>query len=127
VANISTRGFVNLGDDVLFGGTIIGDGGTSNVIVRALGPSTGVPDALPDPTLELRDSNGTLLQSNDNWKVRDTGGSQQTEIEATGIPPTSEKESAIVATLPAGGYTAIVRGKALNTGVALVEIYNRGP
>ncbi len=124
VANISTRGFVNTGDNVLIGGIIVGAGGTSNVIVRALGPSVPVPGTLSDPTLELRDGSGTLLQSNDNWKIRDTGGSQQAAIEATTIPPPNDLESAIVATLPAGNYTAIVRGKGSATGVALVEAYN---
>lgn len=124
LANISTRGFVNTGDDVLIGGIIVGAGGTSNVIVRALGPSIPVSDALADPTLELHDSSGALLQSNDNWKVRDTGGSQQAAIEATTIPPSKDLESALVQTLPAGNYTAIVRGKGNTTGVALVEVYN---
>lgn len=123
-ANISARGFVNTGDNVLIGGIIIGVGGTSNVIVRALGPSLPISGALPDPTLELRDASGTLLQSNDNWKTRPDGTSQQRAIEATTIPPPNDLESAIVQTLPLGNYTAIVRGKANTTGVALVEVYN---
>ena len=125
LANISTRGNVSTGDNVLIGGIIVGAGGTSNVIVRALGPSVPVPGTLPDPTLELRDSSGTLLQSNDNWKIRDSDGtSQEAAIRATGIPPPNDLESAIVATAPAGNYTAIVRGKGTATGVALVEAYN---
>jgi acid phosphatase len=123
-ANISARGFVNTADNVLVGGIIIGAGGTSNVIVRALGPSLPVSGALPDPTLELRDTSGTLLQSNDNWKTRPDGTSQQRAIEATTIPPPNNFESAIVQTLPLGNYTAIVRGKANTSGVALVEVYN---
>ena len=121
LANISTRGFVDTVDNVLIGGFIL-SAGSSDVIVRAIGPSltgSGVLGALQDPTLELHDSNGALLASDDNWK-----DSQQTEIEATGIPPSNNLESAIVASLPSGSYTAIVRGKNDTTGVGLVEIYS---
>ena len=121
LANISTRGFVDTVDNVLIGGFILSSG-SSDVIVRAIGPSltgSGVLGALQDPTLELHDSNGALLASDDNWK-----DSQQTEIEATGIPPSNNLESAIVASLPSGSYTAIVRGKNDTTGVGLVEIYS---
>jgi hypothetical protein len=125
-ANISTRGFVDMGDNVMIGGLIVGggSGGTTRVIVRALGPSVPVADALADPTLELRDGSGTLVDSNDNWKTRPDGSSQQAEIEATGIPPTNDLESALVQTLPGGNYTAIVRGTNNTTGVGLVEVYN---
>jgi len=121
LVNISTRGFVQSGDNVMIGGFIVLNTGVpTSVIVRAIGPSlTGVPNALTDPTLELHDSNGGLVASNDNWK--DT---QQTEIIATTVPPTNDKESAIVQTLSTGPYTAIVRGKNDGTGVALVEAYN---
>ncbi len=115
------RGFVNTGDNVLIGGFII-DGGPGHVIVRAIGPSLtafGVTGALQDPTLELHDGNGVLLSSDDNWKE-----SQQAEIAATGLQPSNDLESAIVATLPPGGYTAIVRGKNDTTGVGLLEIYS---
>ena len=122
LANISTRGFVDTGSDVMIGGFILGNGGGSaNVLIRALGPSlaqAGVSGALDDPTLELHDGNGALIQSNDNWK--DT---QQTEIEATGIPPQNDLESALVATLNPAAYTAIVAGKGGLTGVGLVEVY----
>jgi len=98
------------------------------VIVRALGPSlsgAGVAGVLADPTLELHDGSGTTLATNDNWKINDqTGQSQQAEIEATTIPPTNDLESALVATLAPGNYTAIVRGKNNTTGVGLVEVYN---
>ena len=126
LANISTRGFVDTGDNVMIGGLIVGggSGGTTRVIVRALGPSVPVAGALGDPTLELRDSSGTLVDSNDNWKTRPDGSSQQLEIEATGIPPTNDLESALLQTLPAGNYTAIVRGMNGTSGVGLVEAYN---
>ncbi|CAN5606149.1 hypothetical protein BH18VER2_BH18VER2_00060 [soil metagenome] len=121
VANISTRGFVQTGDNVMIGGFIVLDTGAStSVLVRAIGPSlTGVASALADPTLELHDANGATLASNDNWQE-----SQQTEIEATGLQPTKDKESAILRTLPAGAYTAIVIGKDSSTGVGLIEAYN---
>jgi N-acetylneuraminic acid mutarotase len=127
LANISARGFVDTGDNVMIGGLIIGGGtggGTARVIVRALGPSVPVAGALGDPTLELRDSSGALVASNDNWKTRPDGSSQQAEIEATNIPPTNDLESALVQTLPPGNYTTIVRGKNSTTGVGLVEVYN---
>ncbi len=123
LANISTRGFVDTGDNVMIGGFIVGGGnGSARVIVRAIGPSLtqfGVSGALADPTLELHDGNGLTIASNDNWK--DT---QQVEIEATGIPPSNDLESAIVATLPSGAYTAVVAGKGSATGVGLVEVYD---
>jgi len=126
LANISTRGFVDLGDNVMIGGFILGNGGASaRVMIRAIGPSltaVGVPNALDDPTVELHNSNGDTIGANDNWK--DT---QQAEIEATGIPPTDDRESALVQTLAPGAYTAIVRGKNDTTGVALVEAYRLGP
>jgi plastocyanin len=121
LANISTRGFVESRDNVMIGGFILGNGtGTTNVLIRALGPSLAgqVSGVLADPILELHDENGNLVQGNDNWK--DT---QQIEIEATGIPPTDDLESAIIATLPATPHTAIVSGKDGMTGVALVEVY----
>ena len=128
VVNVSTRARVDTGDNVLFGGFIIGSAtSTSKVIVRALGPSLtafGVPGALADPTLELHDGNGMTIATNDNWKVNDLGGSQQAEVEATTLPPTNDLESALVRTLTPGGYTVIVRGKNNGTGVAVVEVYN---
>jgi hypothetical protein len=89
------------------------------VLVRAIGPSLSVAGKLADPTLELHDGNGVLLQSNDNWR---TGG-QEAEIIATGIPPSDDLESAIVRPLAAGSYTAIVRGVNGTTGIGLVEVY----
>ena len=120
LANISTRGFVDTGDNVLIGGFILGPG-SSQVIVRAIGPSLtslGVKGALQDPTLDLYDRNGLLVQSNDNWR-----SDQEAEVIATTIPPSNNLESAIVSTLTSGAYTAIVRGKNNTVGVGLVEVY----
>jgi hypothetical protein len=128
LANISTRGFVDTGDNVMIGGFIVGGGlgagatGSERVLVRAIGPSLsafGIAGALANPTLELYNSNGVVLASNDNWK-----DSQRTAIEASGLQPTNDLESALVRTIPAGAYTAIVRGAGGGTGVALVEAYN---
>jgi hypothetical protein len=103
----------------MIGGVIIGK--TSDVLLRAIGPELtqfGVSDALQDTTLELHDKDGVLITSNDDWKQ-----SQEAEIEATGIPPQDDRESAILMTLQPSSYTAIVRGKNDTTGVALVEAY----
>jgi hypothetical protein len=127
LANISTRGFVDTDDNVMIGGLIVGGGsplGNARVIVRALGPSIPVAGALGDPTLELHDGSGTLIASNDNWKTRPDGSSQQAEIEASTIPPTNDLESALVRTLQPGNYTIVVRGKNNTTGIGLVEAYH---
>jgi hypothetical protein len=110
----------------MIGGLIVGGGGggTTRVLVRALGPSVPVAGALPDPILELHDGSGALVAANDNWKTRPDGSSQQAEIEATGLQPGNDLESALSRTLPPGNYTAIVRGANNNTGVGLVETYN---
>ena len=129
-ANISTRAYVEDGDNVLIGGFII-DGAPSlakKLMIRAIGPSltqAGVVGALPDTVLEVHDGTGKVI-TNDNWKINDaTNGSQQAEIEATGIPPTNDRESALVMTLPAGqSVTAIVRGKDGAEGIGLVEVYD---
>jgi autotransporter-associated beta strand protein len=121
LANISSRGFVQTGDNVMIGGFIAGNQ-ASQVIVRALGPSLtqfGIVNALADPTLELHDANGAVIAFNDNWRDTD-----QAAIEATGIPPSNDLESAIVATLVPGNYTAIVRGQNDTSGVGLVEVYD---
>jgi hypothetical protein len=119
LANISTRGFVDRGDNVLIGGTIVVGSGSTNVLFRALGPSVpGVPNALQDTTLELYDSQGSSLAANDNWR-----DSQAAEIKATTIPPPNIREAAILRQLTPGAYTAIVRGKNNTTGVALIEAY----
>ena len=117
-ANISTRAFVQTGDNILIGGVILLGSTPTRVILRAIGPSLPVPGALANPTLELRDSNGQLVASNDNWRSH-----QEAEIIATTIPPQHDLESAIVQTLPAAAYTALVRGAGGTTGVALVEAF----
>ena len=119
LANISTRGLVQTGDNVLFAGTIIVGQASQKVIIRALGPSTGVPGAMADPTLELRDGNGGLLEANDNWM---DSPNKQAIIDST-IPPPNPAESAIVRILTPANYTAIVRGVNNSTGIAVVEIY----
>jgi hypothetical protein len=130
LANISTRGFVDTGDNVMIGGLIVAGGNvgaSAKVLVRALGPSlgnSGVQGALQDPTLELHNASGTTVASNDNWKTKPDGNSQQAEIEATTLAPTNDLESALVQTLAPGNYTAIVRGKNNTTGVGLIETYN---
>jgi hypothetical protein len=118
LANISTRAFVQSGDNVLIGGLIVVGQTAADAIVRAIGPSLTVPGAMADPTLELRDANGILLASNDNWR-----STQQTAIIATGAAPIRDAESAIVYSFSPGSYTAIVRGANGSTGVAVVEVY----
>jgi len=119
LANISTRGLVQTGDNVIIGGVIVLGQNPLRVIVRAIGPSLPVTGALADPTLELRDGNGALLAANDNWR-----SDQEAEIIATTIPPSNDLESAIVRNLAPGNYTVIVRGADNATGVAVVEAYN---
>ena len=120
--NISTRESVGTGDNVLIGGFIVTGSASKNVILRAIGPSlgaAGIENALEDPVLELHDQTGALMATNDNW--RDT---QEIQIEATGIPPTDNRESALVALLTPGEYTAVLSGKSGGTGTALVEVYD---
>jgi hypothetical protein len=121
VSNLSTRGFVQTGSNLLIGGFILGGLEASTVVVRALGPSlaqAGLTDFLADPVLELRDPNGVLVASNDNWT--DT---QKSELEASGLAPTEPQEAAIYQPLFPGVYTATVLGKNSSIGVALVEVY----
>ncbi len=124
LGNISTRGFVQTNDDCMIGGFIIDHAEAARVLIRALGKSLAqaavpVPNPLQDPTLELRDANGDLINSNDNWADTAEG-----EIMATGIAPTDPNEAAILVNLRGGDYTAIVRGADGGTGVGLVEIYH---
>ena len=131
LSNISTRSFVQRGDNVMIGGFIIEGSGRKRVIARAVGPGLtqyGVPNPLADPTLELHDSTGALIASNDNWQHTIIGGiiinDQVAAIRASGHAPGDPRESAIIATLPPGRYTAIVRGVNATTGVGLVEVYD---
>ena len=124
LANIATRAQVQTGDRVLIGGFIIGGDAPARILVRGIGPSLrqGIPPvigALADPVLDLRDSDGNLMATNDNWQQ----SAQRQQIEASGIAPTDPAESAIVATLVPANYTAVVRGAKDSTGVALVEVY----
>ena len=126
--NISTRGFVGTGDNVMIGGFIAGPNteGNQRVLLRARGPSLPVAGPLADPTLTLYDSNGATIALNDNWKIDgQTGESQEAAIRAAGLPPPpDDRESSIALTVAPGAYTAILRGKSDTTGVALVEVYD---
>ena len=131
LGNISTRSFVQTGADVMIGGFIIEGNGPKTVIVRAIGPELtrfGVPNALADPALDLHNSTGALIASNNNWQTTVIGGiitsDQVSAIQNSGHAPTQQSESAIIATLQPGNYTAIVRGVSNTTGVALVEVYD---
>ena len=118
LGNISTRGFVQTGDDVMIGGLIVAGPDSQTVLIRAIGPSLPVVNALADPELELYNGNGSLIIDNSDWR-----SDQEGEILVTGIPPSNDLEAAIVATFAPGNYTAIVRGVNDTTGVALVEAY----
>jgi hypothetical protein len=129
LANISTRGLVQTGDNVMIGGFILGghppQAGETHVAVRGIGPSiqSVVPggNVLADPTLELRDGNGALLVANDNWQDDPASASQ---LSFNGLALQNPNESGIFASLPPGAFTAILAGKNGSTGVGLVEIYN---
>ena len=124
LANISTRGFVQSGSNVMIGGFILGGGGNAQVALRGIGPSlsqSGLNPVLADPTLELRDANGALLVSNDDWQSDSTSAAQ---LSAHGLAPQNSSESGILASLPPGAFTAILAGKGGGTGLGLVEIYN---
>ncbi len=123
--NISTRGQAGAGEDVMIGGFIVAGTQPSKVMIRAIGPSLtafGLTGVLPDPVLELRDQEGSLIYQNNNWQ-----GEQAQQIADSGLKPTDAKESAIIATLSPGAYTAIVRDAGTGQGVALVEVYALDP
>jgi hypothetical protein len=131
LGNISTRSFVQTGNDVMIGGFIIEGSGPKTVIVRAIGPELtrfGIPNVLADPALDLHNSAGALIASNNNWQTTVIGGiitsDQVSAIQNSGHAPTQPSESAIIATLQPGNYTAIVRGVNNTVGVALVEVYD---
>jgi pimeloyl-ACP methyl ester carboxylesterase len=134
LGNISTRAFVQTGDNVMIGGFVVEGTEPKRVIIRAIGPELTqyhVPNALADPRLELHDGTGALIGSNDNWQHTIIGGvithDQVQDIQNSGHAPGDARESAIIADLPAGNYTAIVRGVNNTTGVALVEVYDLIP
>ena len=131
LVNISTRAFVQTGDNVMIGGFIVEGPYYKEVVIRALGPELthyGIPNALANPTLELHDATGALIASNDNWMTTVIGGIIMDDevdwIRSSGHAPTDPRESAIIAVLPPGNYTAIVRGVSNTVGVALVEVYD---
>jgi hypothetical protein len=125
LANISTRGFVRTADNVMIGGFILGGtNGITRIVVRGIGPSLsqfGLTPLLADPTLELRDRNGALLVSNDNWQDDPVSAG---ELTAAGFAPTDPNESGIFTSLPSGQFTAVLAGKNAGIGIGLIEIYN---
>jgi hypothetical protein len=134
LGNISTRAFVQTGDNVMIGGFIVQGTTPKRVIIRAIGPELaqyGLPNPLADPTLELHDGTTALIASNDNWQHTIIGGiisaDQVGDIINSGRAPKDARESAMVVTLPPGNYTAIVRGLNNTSGVGLVEVYDLNP
>jgi hypothetical protein len=129
--NIATRLQVGNGQQVLIGGFIIQGPNPKRILLRAIGPSLPFAGVLQDPYLELHDQTGAIVGTNDNWKVTNVGGvipaGQAVEIAGTTIPPSHDMESAIVATLPPGSYTAVVRGATNDTGIAVIEGYDLDP
>ena len=125
LVNLSTRGKVETQDRVMIGGFIISGDQPTKIILRAIGPSLtqlGIPDALANPTLELHNGDGSLILQNDNWR-----SDQEQQILDSALAPSDDRESAIIATLNSGSYTAIVRGAGNSTGIALFEIYRLTP
>jgi hypothetical protein len=121
VVNISTRGFVLTGDNVMIGGLIVTGNDRSQLVLRGIGPSLrdfGVPDVLADPLLELHDGNGALLQANNSWRE-----TQEIALQNIGLAPTDNLESAILISLPPGNYTAVLKGADGRIGNGLVEVY----
>lgn len=125
LGNLSTRAGVETGENVVIAGFIIGvQSDNSDIVVRGLGPSLksrGVDNVLADPALELRDSDGTLLKSDDNWQ---DDPDQAALITDSQLAPEKAKEAALEVSLPSGRYTAILSGNG-GTGVGIVEIYNK--
>jgi hypothetical protein len=128
LGNISTRAFVSTGNDIVIAGFILGNNsGADRVVVRGIGPSLtalGVPNALANPTLELRNNNGTLLVSNNDWQ---DDPNQAAELINAGLAPSNNLESGIATTLPPGLYTALLAGFSNGTGIGVIEVYDRGP
>jgi hypothetical protein len=131
LGNISTRSFVQTGEHVMIGGFIVQGTGSKQVIIRAIGPELtqyGIADALANPRLELHNGSGALIATNEDWQTTILGGiitsNQVSDIQNSGHAPTAASESAIIANLQPGNYTAIVNGANNTTGVALVEVYD---
>jgi hypothetical protein len=122
LVNISGRALVQTSDKIADGGFIVRGTPGKRVLLRGIGPSLAVPGALQDPMIELHDGTGATVAVNDNWRA-----TQQTDIQQTGIPPSDDRESAIVATLAAGNYTVILRGANNSSGIGVVEIYDLEP
>jgi hypothetical protein len=119
LANISSRGLVQTDDNVLIAGMIVVGQTTQNVVIRAIGPSLPLAGKLADPSLELRDGNGNMVEANDDWNL----SNNQQAIINSGLAPSSPVESAIIRALSPGNYTAIVKGSGGTTGIAVVEAY----
>ena len=127
LGNISTRALVGTGNDIVIAGFILGgNSGDTRLVIRGIGGSLtvfGIPNALANPTLELRNSSGALLASNDNWQ---DDPAQAAELTAAGLAPTNASESGIAITLGPGQYTALLAGQGNSTGVGVIEVYDRG-
>jgi hypothetical protein len=128
LANLSTRAFVSTGNDIVIAGFFLSDGnGDDRIIVRGIGPSLsgfGLSSVLANPTLEVRNSNGSLVLTNNDWQ---DNAAQAAELTAAGLAPTNNLEAAIAATLPPDLYTALLAGLNNGTGIGVVEVYDRGP
>jgi len=125
VVNISTRGFVLTGENVMIGGFVIIGTDSSQLVIRAIGPSLGVfgvPSPLADPLLEIHNENGAAIRTNNNWK-----DNQETALQDAGLAPDNDLESAILLSVTPGSYTAVVKGADGGTGNALVEVYKVSP
>lgn len=127
LANLSTRAFVSTGDNIVIAGFLLGGSGSSDrVVLRGIGPSLtllGITNPVPNPSLELRDTNGALLVENNDWQDNEV---QAAEVTAAGLAPSHNLESAIAATLPPGLYTALLSGLNSSIGIGVVEVYDRG-
>jgi len=127
LGNISTRAFVGSASEIVIAGFILGNNsGDDRIVIRGLGPSlfgAGVPDALANPTLQLRDSNGAVRAMNNDWQ---DDPMQAAELATAGLAPTDPSEAAMAVGLSPGLYTALLSGVNDTTGVALVEVYDRG-
>jgi hypothetical protein len=127
LANISTRAFVQTGADITIAGFILGNqNGADRVVIRGIGPSlasSGVSNPLPNPTLELRDGDGVLLATNNDWQDDPV---QAAKLVAAGLAPSHKVEAGIAVTLPPGRYTALLAGENNGTGIGLVEVYDLG-